>query len=208
MSGYTAFRVSDPAAITEDTLCEALTRGRIGKIDVDAGFESAYGFAEYADPLSTRLDACEVWLSNTLAVWSFRVDSIKVPASTLKLHIRKRVAENLTATRRTMMPKAERDELAEQVRLDLLKRTPATIKAVGVVYDAETGLIRLDATSEKMIDFFVARAQECLGVNLTTLDAVGVIDSAFGANEAAHNEIYHLLPTAFVGDGGMDDGED
>lgn len=205
---FTTWQVlAGPLPAHRQDLVDGLVRGRIGGIDVDVGRDRAAGFAVYDDPLDTAFTEANTFF-DPLVAFCFRMDRLTVPPSTLKLYVRRRLAENLAATRRERMPRAERDELAEQVRHDLLKRAVPAIQAFDVVWDVPSGRLRLFTTSAAVREEFLPRAREVLGLELRALDTVGVLESRLDGH--ALEEAFHLLPTRFGGPGsvGFGDGED
>ncbi|HOI11958.1 MAG TPA: hypothetical protein PK313_15865, partial [Myxococcota bacterium] len=109
---YTTYEVLQAPPDWKEAVVEGLRHGRIYAIDIDAGRDKAAGFAVFDDPLNTDF-APENCVFDPLVLFAFRMDRLTVPASTLKLYVRRRLAENLAATRREKMPREERDELAE-----------------------------------------------------------------------------------------------
>jgi hypothetical protein len=194
---FTTWQVlAGPLPEHRQDLLDGLVRGRIGGIDVDVGRDRASGFAVYDDPLETGFTEANTFFDPVVA-FCFRMDRLTVPPSTLRLYVRRRLAENLAATRRERLPKAEREELAEQVRHDLLKRAVPAIQAYDVVWDMPSGRLRLFTTSASVREEFLARAREVLGLELRALDTVGVLESRLDEREL--EEAFHLLPTQFRG---------
>ncbi|MBM4395440.1 MAG: recombination-associated protein RdgC [Deltaproteobacteria bacterium] len=196
---YTVYEVTATSGTDlQVAVLQGLVRGRITRIDVDVGHDKAAGFATWDDPLDTDFSPEKVFFGS-LILFSYRTDKLAVPSSTLKLYVRQRVAQNLAATRREKLPKKERDELAEQVKTELLRRAVPTIGAWSVIWDQETGRIRLHTTSTAANDDFVARLRDALGVEVRPLNTVGVMESRLGEGEL--DQAYHLLPTSFLGIG-------
>jgi len=196
---YTVYEVtSGPMESLEQAVLDGLGRGRIGRIDVELGHDRTSGFATFDDPLDTEFSADKVFFGS-LILFSYRMDRLSVPSSTLKLYVRQRVMQNLAATRREKMPKQERDELAEAVRAELLRRTVPTISAWPVVWDQESGRVRLYTTSAAANEEFMRRMRDVLGVELTPLNTVGVLESRL--DDAELDKVYHLLPTSFLATG-------
>jgi hypothetical protein len=203
---YTTWQVlAGPLPEHRQDFLDGLVRGRIGGIDVDVGRDRAGGFAIFDDPLNTGFLEANVFF-DPLVLFCFRMDKLTVPASTLKLYIRKRLNENLAATRRERMPRAEREELIEQVRHDLLRKAIPAIAAYDVVWDTVSGRLRLFSTSAAVREEFVARCHEYLGLEMRCLDTVGVLESRLDERELI--EAVHLLPFRFGIGGALADGEE
>ncbi|MGI6682920.1 MAG: recombination-associated protein RdgC [Myxococcota bacterium] len=192
---YTTYEVLQAPNDLKEALVDGLKQGKIHAIDIEAGRDKAAGFAVFDDPLSTDF-AEENTIFNPLILFSFRMDKLTVPTSTLKLYVAQRVRENLLATRREKMPRQERDELAEMVKTDLMKRAIPAINGYDVVWDTNTNRIRIFTTSASVCEEFVARAQTFLQLELRPLNTVGVLEQHLTEREL--NEAYHLLPTTFL----------
>ncbi len=195
---YTTYEVLQAPPDWKDAVVEGLRQGRIFTIDIDAGRDKAVGFAVFDDPLNTDFET-EHCVFDPLVVFAFRIDKLTVPASTLKLYIRRRVTESLLATRREKMPREERDELAEQVRTELLRRAIPAITAHDVVWDTATGRLRLFSTSAAVCEEFQVRAREFLQLELRAMNTVGVLERYL--DERDLHEAYHLLPATFLAPG-------
>lgn len=199
---YTVFEVlSEPGPDPAVAVLDGLVRGRIPRIDVDIGHDRATGFAVFGDPLDVEFSADKVFAGD-LGLFAFRMDRLSIPASTLKLYIRQRVAQNLAATRREKLPKQEREELAEQVRTELLRKAIPAINAFDAVWDRSTGRLRLYATSQAVVDEFQTRARDGLGLVLRPMNTVGVLEGRLDDREL--NDVYHLLPTTYLAVGDED----
>lgn len=201
---YTLLLVKGGALHDPAALLDGFVRGRIGKIDVNAGHDRAVGFARFEDPLNAEFADPADYHVPPLVAFSFRVDRIHVPASTLRLAIKSRIAENLAATRREKMPRQEREELTEDVRRGLMLRTPATITAFPVVWDLAAGRVRISTRSAAVVEDFLVRARECLGVDLQMATIPALLE---GLTEKEQHEAYHLLPASFVAGSGAGRGK-
>jgi len=203
---YTTWQVlTGPLPEHRQDLLDGLLRGRIGGIDIDVGRDRSAGFAVFDDPLETGFLEANTFF-DPLVLFCFRMDKLTVPPSTLKLYVRRRLAENLAATRRERMPRAEREELAEQVRHDLLRKAIPAISTYDVVWDVPSGRLRLFTTSAAVREEFIARCREYLGLEMRCLDTVGVLETRLDEREL--EEALHLLPFRFGTGGSLADGEE
>ena len=188
-------------------ILEGITVGRIGGIDVDLGNDQAAGFALFEDPLSTEFSEGAVFF-DPLAVFSFRIDKLSVPPTTARLYVKRKVQERLESTRRSMMPREERQEITDSVKLDLLRRALPAINAVDVVWDMRTNRIRFYSTSPSVNEDFLVRFNQYIGLKLRAMNGVGVLESRLDQREL--DQVWHLLPTSFrlgatLAPGGDDD---
>lgn len=195
---YVSYRVVESSLSGEElrqTILDGLSRGRISKIDVDLGTDRSTGFALYDDPLSTDFTHEGVFF-DPLVLFAFRADKLTVPATTMKLYVRRRIREHLDATRRDKMPREEREELTAAVKLDLLKKALPTINTADVVWEINTGRIRFYSTSAILNEDFMIRFNEYLGIKIQAMNAVGILESHL--DERDLHDVWHLLPTSFL----------
>ncbi len=175
-------------------ILEGLTVGRIGAIDVELGHDHATGFALFEDPLSTEFSEGEVFY-DPLALFSFRIDKLSVPANTARLYIKRRVQERLDSTRRMKMPREEREEISDGVKMELLRRALPSITAIDVVWDMNAGRIRFHSTSAAANEEFLIRFNQYIGLKLRMMNGVGILESRLDEREL--DQVWHLLPTSF-----------
>jgi DNA recombination-dependent growth factor C len=193
---YTCYVVREaPGPDLQVAVLEGLVRGRIFKIDIAVGHDRAAGFATWEDPLDVEFTAEKVFFG-PVALFTLRLDRIVIPASTLKLYTRQRIRQNLESTRREKMPRAEREELSEAVRADMMRKAIPTISSYPVTWDLESGRVRLHSTSAAVCDEFVTRCRDNLGLELRPLNTVGVMES--GLDERELDAAFHLLPASFL----------
>lgn len=196
---FTPYRVIRQTVCDLEYILAALNAGKIGTIDIDLGNDHACGFATFEDPLSTdfRIDN---FLFEDLVLFSFRMDSLDIPAETLRLHVQRHIQERLSSSRRQKMPREEREEIVNVVKLDLLRRAIPKSKAVDVIWQMGTGTLLFASNSTKLNQAFLIRFMEHFDINLMRMNAVGIIESRL--EELVRNDVYHLLPTSFLLSGG------
>lgn len=195
---YVTYRVIDPG-LGRDQLRENILRGlgtgRIKGIDVDLGNDRAAGFSLYEDPLSIEFGEHGVFF-DPLVLFSFRMDKLVIPANTQRLYINRRVQERLNAQGREHMKREERQELADQVKLELLRKALPSITAVDVVWDMDRNTIRFYSTSAAQNEEFLEYFNQHMNIKIQAMNALGILESRLDERELS--EIWHLLPTSFL----------
>jgi len=194
---YVTYQVVGPDQPRDELrklIIEGLTVGRIGSIDVDLGHEKATGFALFEDPLSTEFSEGAVFF-DPLVLFSFRIDKLSVPASTQRLYVKRRIQERLDSTRRGKMPREEREEITDAVKMELLRRALPAIAAVDVVWDMNSNRIRFHSTSAGANEDFLIRFNQHIGLKLRLMNGVGILESRLEEREL--DQVWHLLPTSF-----------
>lgn len=194
---YVTYQVIDkdiPRDELRRRILDGLTVGRISSIDVELGHDHTAGFALFEDPLSTDFSEGEVFF-DPLVLFSFRLDKLNVPANTARLYVKRRVQERLDSTRRTKMPREEREELSDGVKLELLRRALPAINAIDVVWDLNSNRIRFYSTAAAMNEEFLVRFNQHVGLKLRMMNGVGILESRLEEREL--DQVWHLLPTSF-----------
>jgi len=195
---YVTYQVVDsdlPREELRKLILEGLTVGRISQIDVELGHDHTAGFALFDDPLSIEFSEDAVFF-DPLVLFSFRMDKLTVPANTARLYIKRRIQERLDTTRRTKMPREEREEISDSVKLELLRRALPSISAIDVVWDMNSNRIRFYSNSASMNEEFLVRFNQHVGLKLRMMNGVGILESRLDEREL--EQVWHLLPTSFL----------
>lgn len=196
---FTTYRLPKaPDGDLRQTVLEGLQRGRVSTIDIDLGRDRSSGFAVFENPLSSEFEEGNIFFDPLIA-FAMRMDKLSVPPSTQRLYIQQRIRENLLTTGRAKLPKQEREELTEQVRLDLLRRAIPAITVADVIWDMRTSMIRLYSTSTALNDEFMDRFHHIFGIHLIPMNTVGILESIL--DERSLHDVYYLLPTSFLAGG-------
>lgn len=142
---------------------EALRKNRFVEINLDLEHEESMGWVAITDPFNTDFELNDVlWGSYLMA--ALRHDTIRLPATAFKLHLRKAVAEHLKKTGKEKLSKAEVDEVKERLERQLKKKALPNIKTHDVVWNMERGVVWLWSTNKKVNEQFVDFFQETFGV--------------------------------------------
>jgi hypothetical protein len=91
---------------------------------------------------------------------ALRHDTIRLPATAFKLHLKKAVAEHMAKTGKERLSKAEVDEVRERLERQLKKRALPNIKTYDVVWNLDRGVVWLWTTNKKVNEQFVDFFQE------------------------------------------------
>lgn len=196
VSFFTFEVLGGPLPDHRQDLLDGLVRGRIGPIDIDLGRDQAAGFALFEDPLETDFREANVFF-DPLVAFTFRMDRLSVPPSTFRLYLRRRLAQVLAERRATRLRREEREEIEEQVRMELLRRALPAIIAHEVVWDVPRRRIRIFSTSAAVREEFADRARNHLGLVLRPLHLQGVLEGELTPEE--YERVLTLLPSRFGG---------
>lgn len=117
--------------------------------------ELAVGWVEIGDYDSSAFASRESCWIDSYICFSFRQDRRRLPAALLKRQIA-RQSEEFLAQNPTLkfVPKAEKEQIRDQVRDHLLARTLPTPSCYDVVWNTDTGLLRFCSLGQNAIDAF------------------------------------------------------
>lgn len=123
-------------------------------LPIDEGTEEqAVGWCSIHDYLDTNFAYASYSLDPYL-VLGLRLDRRRVPASLIKRQHRQEVQKALALREGRGLSRADREDLKEKVRLDLLRRTvPATV-VLEVIWNTSNGELWVATASRGMLDIF------------------------------------------------------
>ena len=117
---------------------EELQRSRFKDLLPGSEKERSIGWVLADYPFSTDFSRATLFRGE-LMLLGLRMDELKVPAPQLKLHVEKAVAERLQKEGRDRLTRKEQDELAGEVKFDMLNRMIPSIKLVELAWDTDSG---------------------------------------------------------------------
>ena len=126
---------------------------------------------------------------------ALRHDTIRLPATAFKLHLRKAVAEHLKKTGKEKLSKSEVDEVKERLERQLKKKALPNIKTHDVVWNMERGVVWLWSTNKKVNEQFVDFFQETFGVVPHEKNPYAQLEQ-MGLGEEALERVLELEPAA------------
>jgi DNA recombination-dependent growth factor C len=155
---------ADQKALKSITL-DNLKRHAIGPIEI-GGAEKATGFAPIADPFGMNWGGSP--RIGEFTAFCFRMDSKKVPASVLTLHLQEALKKERKESASEMVSRKRKKELKELIKARLLSEAE-TAPAVYEIVVNQAGVVYLGANSNSVIaavqDVFAA----CFRCNLTEM---------------------------------------
>ncbi len=121
-------------------------------LPIDEGTEEqAVGWCNIHDYLDTNFAYASYSLDPYLAL-GMRLDRRRVPASLIKRQHRQEVQKALALREGRGLSRADREDLKEKVRLDLLRRTVPQSQVLEVVWNTSTGELWVATASRVMLD--------------------------------------------------------
>ena len=148
---------------------ESLAAYAIRPISPEDEEDRTAGWAAISHPLDTRFDIEKVFFNEYLCV-AYRVDTLRVPSSTLKLYQREAELSWLADNHRETMPRGERKSLYEQVQRDLRAKILPTIKAIDLVWNTQTGQVFIWSHSPRILEEISELFQKTFDLGLLPCD--------------------------------------
>jgi len=131
----------------EKELLEGLQQDRFRTFE-DGLEEERFGWCDWRNPLITPPD--ENWVSQErFAIFGLRIDTRRVPATLLKATVDLRLQKLMTDKDLAFVGKEARISLADEVKVELLKKVLPTPKVVEVAWDLKGGVLWTTAGSSK-----------------------------------------------------------
>lgn len=140
-----------PIAGFRQRYIETLNAHAIHGLTPEAAEDRVTGWATIAHPLDARFEPDKVLFNEYLCV-AYRVDTLRVPSSTLKLYQREAELQWLAENHRETMPRPQRKNLFEQVHRDLRARMLPSIKVVDLVWNTDTGQVWIWTQNGKLLE--------------------------------------------------------
>ena len=110
--------------------------------------EERVGWCDWRNPLITPPD--ENWVGQErFAVFALRIDTRRVPSTLLKAHVDLRLQALQKERDLTFVGKEARISLADEVKVELLRKVLPTPKVVEVAWDLKGGILWTTASSAK-----------------------------------------------------------
>jgi len=140
-----------PAPGFRERYIDSLNAYAIRPLTAESEEDRVAGWATVAHPLDARFEYEKVFFNEYLCV-AFRVDTLRVPSSTLKLYQREAELAWLAENHMEVMPRGQKKNLFEQIEHDLRARMVPTIKAVDVVWNTTSRQVWIWTQNGKVLD--------------------------------------------------------
>ena len=173
---------------------DALRQNKFVDINVDLEHEESMGWVTIADPFNTEFELNDVvWGSYLMA--AVRQDTIRLPATAFKLHLRKAVAEQTKRSGKEKLSKSEVEEVRDLLEKQLKKKALPNIKTHDMVWNMERGVVWLWSTNKKVNEQFVDFFQETFGLQPIEKNPYAQLEQ-LGITEEALERLLELEPAA------------
>lgn len=183
--------VSDPFV---DTIRDSLKRDTIQEIDKDP-CEKVCGWTSFQRPFVPQFDDSSFIVGEYL-VFSFRIDTKKIPSKVVKKNYEIETAKRLADTGREFLSKNEKKEIKERVKDVLLLRMPATPNLYDVVWHYEHAWLWFFSSSKSASEEFESLFLRSFGLRLIRLFPFTLGDLSVGLSD---DERDRLQKTTYTG---------
>ena len=131
----------------------ALREGAFHEIDAGSLSEKAVGWVSAENMASANFDDLH-FVKEPYLVFSLRIDTRRIPAMTMKAALLREELRLKKATGRETLRKKEKDDLREQVRQSLVKKSLPTPAVYDVCWNFSTGAVLFFSCSSAANDEF------------------------------------------------------
>lgn len=137
-------------------LVERMRECAFRDIDPRSEAERHIGFCDFFDPMDTEM------LRLSEGRYGIRIDTLKVPGSTLKMHVEDRCKRRCAEQGRDKLTKREKDAIKLDVKRELRLRTLPRTAHVQLII--ESGSVRLFSTSQSVWQDVIELMENALGM--------------------------------------------
>ena len=197
---YLRFAAPPVPADFEQRFCEALYNHRFLEIDPRSDVEKAQGWVRFDDAFESVFDAQTLLHPSGQLLFRLRIDTLKVPAPTLKAYTDQAARAKATATGRERLAKKELDQLKLEIKQQLRVKSLPKLQLVEVAWNVSTGEVRLFATSKAVAGLFVDKFEKTFEVALKVIGLLDVLavrgmpQEEIDALAMLEPERFHLIP--------------
>ncbi len=182
----------------ESTWAKALGDDAFEDIDPGGDAQRSFGWVAFDDALSGQFEAAGLIGRGGIILLRMRVDTLRVPAATLKAHVEHAIAELLETRDGARLSRAERAMVTLDVRKQLRRRSLPKMQLIEANWNIGTGELRVLTTSKTVAALFVDLFERTFSLTLrivgpkTVLWLRGVEDEEIEALEALEPAALHL----------------
>jgi DNA recombination-dependent growth factor C len=143
-----------------------VTRHRFQPLDPKSGRQQSYGWVLLSDPFDNEFSLTNIFYGEHLVGLTLRVDAITVPASQVKLHLARRVRQELRQSGKESLPKAEISRLKEDLLTDLMARSLPSIKLHEMVFNTRKNRVWFFGKAKGLVMTFAELFHETFGLTV------------------------------------------
>ncbi|MFZ4578651.1 MAG: hypothetical protein ACOYOB_09695 [Myxococcota bacterium] len=193
---YLRFVANGVPEAFEEAYCAALREHRFHEIDPNSDLERSTGWVQFEDAFSSDWDAGTFVTPSGHVLLRLRVDTLKIPAVTLKAYVEQAARERCAADKRDKLIRREIDVLKLEVKKGLRKRSLPRMQLLEVCWTIATGEVRLMSTSRAAATLFVESFEKTFHQELKPVGLLSVLWLR-GMDDAEIDHLAGLEPEPF-----------
>ena len=182
----------------EEAYTNALLAHAFLPIDPMSEQQESCGWVNWYDALLSEFENGPKMLEGDVMLLRMRVDTLKVPTTTLKAHVEHRARSLCKAQNRPKLTRNERQMVATEVQRGLRQDSLAKMSLVEAVWSMSTGEIRLLSTSKRTVALFIDLFEKTFALKLDVMGPRnllmmrGMTDEDLGMLEVTEPDQLHL----------------
>lgn len=177
---------------------EALNKNRFVEINFNLDQEESMGWVPISDPFRTNFDLEESLWGNYL-IFALRHDTVRLPATAFKMHLKKAINEYLKESGKQRLSKTETEEIKDSLEKQLKRKALPNIRVYDIVWNLERGVVWLWTTNKKLNELFVEFFQDTFEIQPIERNPYSAIEE-MGFEQDALDFILDLEPAALAVD--------
>jgi recombination associated protein RdgC len=180
----------------EDVYPEVMSEHGFREIDPNGDREVSVGWVRRDDAFEAAWGPGELFRPGGAMIWRLRIDTLKVPATTLKAHVTRAEQLQMAKLEREKLTRPERTQIKTDIGRQLRRASLPRMQLVDIAWDLSSGEVRLFGTGKSVRAYFVDLFEKTFGVRLLALDPTTLL-LARGASDEEIDAIAALEPTPF-----------
>jgi recombination associated protein RdgC len=183
----------------EALYAEALAQHRFSEIDPRSEEERRVGWVRFDDPFEGDFDPLSLVSESGHIFLKLRIDTLKIPGPTLKVYVDQAAKQRAATLGRDKLVRKEIDALKLEIKKSLRVRSLPRLQLLEIVWNVQTGEVRLMATSRALADTFLELFEKTFSQSLrpvgllTVLWLRGLSEAEVDGLAALEAERFHLV---------------
>ncbi|MEW6378568.1 MAG: recombination-associated protein RdgC [bacterium] len=195
-ASFTRYRVKDQLpADYRQRYAEEIRRYAFREMEEESDLERSLGWVNIMNVMDNEFPGEEFFKGEFIAL-SLRIDTRRVPAQVLKNFCRKAEEEIKSEQGKDFLSKAQRQEIRDVVKLQLLKRAIPNTRSFDMIWDIVAGQLFFSSTNEGVCLEFLELYKKTFGLGLEQMFPYGLAQSILADGQQALLE--QVLPVSFV----------
>lgn len=195
-SSFTRYWVKDQLPVDyRQRYAEEIRRYAFREIEEESDLERSLGWVNIMNVMDNEFFGEEFFKGEFIAL-SLRIDTRRVPAQVIKNFCRKAEEEIKSEQGKDFLSKAQRQDIRDMVRMQLLKRAIPNTRSFDMIWDIVGSQLFFSSTNEGVCLEFLELYKKTFGLGLEQLFPYSMARSILADGQKALLE--QVLPVSFV----------